>query len=161
MKPQLEYSLLYRLTTIAHTKTSWTFYFPLLFYLSLYIDLKDCFTHPDCRAHDYLGTGKTVKEQKGKNRLRIEMLVQTFKPLICIHTHQFPSISVLQKPLIPLLLFCLYCRFFSTSPRKGFKDAGPSSGIWRDLLWSSGGNKCPSREYWYETWVHLFIGNQL
>lgn len=60
------------------------------------------------------------------------------------------------KPLIPLwwlLLFSLYFRFFSTSSRKGFKATDPSSGIWRDLLWSSGGNKCPPREYWYETWA--------
>lgn len=45
----------------------------------------------------------------------------------------FPPIFSITEAMdafvVGLMPFCLYCRFSSTSPRKGFKAAVPSSGI--------------------------------
>lgn len=105
MKAKLEYSLLCRLVTTAHTKTPWAISFSLMFCFSSIFQF-------------FLFLLEPVKEQKGKKWLKKEILIQSFRFFLKIRfTHISPLVALLfsasQKPWI--LLLWVWCCFVFTA----------------------------------------------
>lgn len=88
MKAKLEYSVLCRFITITHTKTYWALSFSLIIFSSI----SQFFPF---LLHNYPGSGEIVKEQKGKNWWRTEILIQQFRHFFKIRfTHISPLVSL-------------------------------------------------------------------